>query len=365
MITSIKQAGMIFFMLTFLVANPYAATLKIAPPTMHITHSQPFTVNINIEEVADLYGASFDLIFDAAKLTVVKVEEGDFLRQATVSTSFLSRIDNEQGRVVIGLTRLGTVTGVSGSGTLVSITLRAKFSGTATIMIKNTLLKNSQLDVIPATLLDGLVIINPSQVILKITPATTEVLSNQTFTVIIDAKGAIDLYGASLDIIFDPDRLRVIESTEGGFLRQATISTSFLSKIDNEQGRVIMGISRLGQVSGVTGSGSLVAITMKAKSAGTTTLRLANMVMQDSAFDTLEVVPLTSTTIINILPAILKLQTESINVPTNQDVTVNVMIDKVVGLYGASFDILFDPSLLQGIAITAGNFLNQDGLQTA
>ena len=119
MIIFIKQILVICSMLTFLAANSYSAALKIAPDSINITSNQPFTMNINIEDVADLYGASLDLVFDSSKLMVVKVEEGDFLKQAAASTSFLNKIDNEQGRVIIGMSRLGQVSGVNGTGTLV------------------------------------------------------------------------------------------------------------------------------------------------------------------------------------------------------------------------------------------------------
>ncbi|MFH1962654.1 MAG: cohesin domain-containing protein [bacterium] len=364
MIIFIKQILVICSMLTFLAANSYSAALKIAPDSINITSNQPFTMNINIEDVADLYGASLDLVFDSSKLMVVKVEEGDFLKQAAASTSFLNKIDNEQGRVIIGMSRLGQVSGVNGTGTLVSITMKAKASGTAALRLTNIALKNSTLDTIPATIIDGCINIKLFPVTLVVAPPAAEILSNQTFTVTIAAKDAIDLYGASLDLIFDPDKLTVVKAEEGDFLRQSTTSTSFLNKIDNEQGRIIIGMSRLGQVSGINGTGTLAVITMKPKSSGTATLKLANAVLQDSSLDALGV-SLPAIPMISISSAILKIEPSITDAPTNQNVTVSILIDTVVGLYGASFDIIFDPSLLQGVNITEGNFLNQDGLQTA
>ncbi|MEK7274132.1 MAG: cohesin domain-containing protein, partial [Candidatus Desantisbacteria bacterium] len=355
----------IIIIIIFLAANAYSAALEITPDSVNITSMQPFTMDITVKDAVDLYGAGFDVTFDTGLIRVVEVREGTFLRDGATQTSFLKQIDNQQGRVVMGITRLGSIPGVNGSGTLATVVFKPISTGTATLKLQGCQIKDSHLDTIPTTVTDSLINIKLLPITLQIIPAITDVLSNQTFTVTISAKDAVDLYGASLDLIFDTDKLSVIEAKEGGFLKQATISTSFLNKIDNEQGKVIMGMSRLGQVSGVTGTGNLVAITMKAKSAGTATLKLTNMVMQDSAFDALEVAASSTSTAINILPAILKLQPETIDALTNQDVTVKVMVDKVAGLYGASFDILFDPSLLRGINITEGNFLSQDGLQTS
>jgi uncharacterized protein YhbP (UPF0306 family) len=337
--------------------------LEILPAEVTILSNQTFTVTITAKNAVDLYGASFDFVFDKDKLKVLKIKEGDFLKQATVSTSFLHKIYNEQGKVVIGTTRLGSITGVSGTGTLATIILKPKASGTTTLKLQNIQLKDSQLDIIPTSVIDSIVNIKLSPVILEILPAEATILSNQTFTVTITAKDAVDMYGASFDFIFDKGKLRVLEVDEGNFLKQATVSTSFLHKIDNEQGKVVIGITRLGSVTGVVGSGTLVSIIMKVKSSGTASLKLTNTLLQDSALDNLEVS--SSPTTINISGAGLKITPETTSVLTNQNFTIRVMIDKVVGLYGVSFDILFDSSLLKGIDIKEGNFLNQDGLQTA
>lgn len=358
-----NQLLLTFCIITFGAVSSHSATLKILPGTVTITSNQPFTMDITIEDVVDLYGIGLDIIFDTTTLKIVDVIEGDFLNHNGTKTSFQKHIDDQQGRVIIGITRLGSITGVSGSGTVATIILKPKSSGMSILKLQSVSLKDSQIDIITVSVIDSSVNIELSPVILEIIPTTTKIISNQTFTVTINAKDAVDLYGASFDFMFDSDKLRVIEVEEGDFLKQATISTSFLHKIDNEQGRVIIGISRLGQVSGVTGSGILVSIIMKAKSSGTTTLKLSNIKLQDSSLD---ISPWSATqTIINILPAILSIEPKIINVHTNQNFTVRVEIDKVAGLYGTSFDIVFDPSLLQGVDIIEGNFLNQNGLQTA
>lgn len=71
-----------------------------------------------------LSSADLQLLFDASMLTVVKVAEGDWLRDAGAQTVFENRSNFQTGRVNAGIRR-SAATGVTGNGTLLAVTLRA------------------------------------------------------------------------------------------------------------------------------------------------------------------------------------------------------------------------------------------------
>jgi len=125
---------------------------------------------------------------------------------------------------------------------------------------------------VPSTGTTPVVIVQPSQ-------STTQV--GQQLTVQVSVANAINLFGAPFYLIYDPSRLDVVGATEGGFLKSDGQSTVFLNSIDAQRGQVIIGLSRLGPVAGVSGSGNLAAITFRAKAAGTVTFTLQNVDFRD------------------------------------------------------------------------------------
>jgi hypothetical protein len=81
-----------------------------------------FVVEVRANAVEDLYGVSFDLQYPGELLTWRRgsFTEGTFLGEGGVDTQIL--IDRRPaGNLVVGITRVGDVPGVSGSGLLFSL----------------------------------------------------------------------------------------------------------------------------------------------------------------------------------------------------------------------------------------------------
>ena len=76
------------------------------------------------------------------------------------------------------------------------------------------------------------------------------------------------LYSAPFYLIYDPSLLEFIKASEGNFLKKDGKQTTFFQVNNPETGQVIIGLSRLGQAGGVTGSGTLATFTFRAKSSG-------------------------------------------------------------------------------------------------
>jgi hypothetical protein len=120
-------------------ANIYVDPNKIHNEDLSIPINGDFTIDINVEGAGDLFAFGFTLDFApyGRTLIVVAVEDGGFLDGEGIDTDFVYKTDIFKGEVKVGNTRLGGVPGVSGAGTLASITLRVTDAGSSPLNLKN------------------------------------------------------------------------------------------------------------------------------------------------------------------------------------------------------------------------------------
>ena len=105
----------------------------------------------------------------------------------------------------------------------------------------------------------------------------TPIHTGDTFTLDIRAENIFDMAGWQFDIAFDPAALEAVAVTEGDFLKINGGTTFFQSgSIDNARGKITgLSAARL-STQGVAGTGVLIQVRFKAKSAGETQLALQN-----------------------------------------------------------------------------------------
>jgi general secretion pathway protein D len=82
--------------------------------------------------------AAVSLKFDPAALEVVKVEEGDLLRQANAETRFNHTVDALGGRLAVGIARPGS-DGAQGQGRLFNVTFRVKAASPKSQILLNSM----------------------------------------------------------------------------------------------------------------------------------------------------------------------------------------------------------------------------------
>jgi general secretion pathway protein D len=114
---------------------------------------------------------------------------------------------------------------------------------------------------------------------------------NERFSVDITGAGVTNLYSASFIFSYDPAILDFEGASEGHFLNYDGKPTSFqaINASNNRQITVIH--SRVGNVGGVNGAGTLVSLTFKAKRQGAATLGLAALHFTDPGGGILDVIP--------------------------------------------------------------------------
>ena len=110
-----------------------------------------FTLDINAKDVYDMAGWQFDIEFDPAVLEVVEVNEGDFLKADGIDTYFQQgSIDNAAGRINgLSAARINP-DGVTGTGTLLSVTFLAKIDGETRLTLDNFQFGSITVEAIPA-----------------------------------------------------------------------------------------------------------------------------------------------------------------------------------------------------------------------
>jgi len=110
-----------------------------------------FNVNVDVANINDLYAYQLDLTFDPTLLAAVSVSEGPFLASGGTTFFIPGTIDNVGGSVTATADALiGAISGVSGSGTLLTFEFTAIAAGTSALDIANPILLDSSFNDITA-----------------------------------------------------------------------------------------------------------------------------------------------------------------------------------------------------------------------
>ena len=110
-----------------------------------------FTLDIRAENVFDLVGWQFDIAFGPAALEAIDVSEGDFLKTGGGATFFQSgSIDNAAGKITGLIAGRISEGGVSGTGSLLQVRLKAKSEGETELALQNFLFGSDTEESIPA-----------------------------------------------------------------------------------------------------------------------------------------------------------------------------------------------------------------------
>jgi hypothetical protein len=105
------------------------------------------TYNIEIADIADLFGYEFSINYDANYLRALSAAEGGFLATAGSTYGDVGTIDQASGTISYFFNSLiGFVPGASGSGLLATISFETIGVGTSAVSIVDTLFLNSDLN---------------------------------------------------------------------------------------------------------------------------------------------------------------------------------------------------------------------------
>lgn len=121
-------------------------TLRFSPEQTTVRIGSEVVVETVVENAYDVHGIATTIRFDSSKLRLVKIEEGGFLKQQNPTYLMYAISDARSDNLVIGLSSLGRVPGVNGSGMLFRIVFRATNKGQTKLEFVETALVSPTLE---------------------------------------------------------------------------------------------------------------------------------------------------------------------------------------------------------------------------
>jgi len=105
------------------------------PSTVQATKGNTFAVNLLISGAQNVYSVPVQLNYDPRMLQLVNVSNGGFLSQDGQAVALVHREDETVGQLMITASRPSGAGGVSGQGTVVTMTFQAKTTGQTPLTI--------------------------------------------------------------------------------------------------------------------------------------------------------------------------------------------------------------------------------------
>ena len=121
------------------VFTPGAGTTGITLTQGAATTTTTFLLEVRATSVTDLYGVAFNLSYPNSVLRFTSATAGTFLTGASMQAA-----ESPNGTVIVGLSKLGTAAGASGSGVLLTLQFEAIATGQGAFSFsRNTAINSS------------------------------------------------------------------------------------------------------------------------------------------------------------------------------------------------------------------------------
>jgi len=259
--------------------------LYVDPPSIIDTTKTPgtnFTININIKDVTDLFSYDLKLMYDTTLLNVATVSIGSFFPNPQ---KWRNETNEESGYVWYAVSMpAGSKAGVSGSGTLLTISFNVTSTGETILDLYTVKILNHISMTIPKNVYDGYFSNILRLTKLYVDPENTinpDLVAGKNFTINVNILNATLLYGFDFFLNYTTTVLTATNVTLGPF--------SSGSQIVHVEINDILGYVQYNVVMpGVTGDGILANITFTVDSIGESRLDLCNTRLVDSAGQPIE-----------------------------------------------------------------------------
>lgn len=131
------------------VAPVAASQLHFDPPMATMKTGDSKILGLSISNVNDLYSIPLLIHYNPATIQVEEVRDGGFLSGGTQAIAIVQQIDSQKGDIVVSATRKPNTPGVSGSGTLLGLVIRAVAPGTSALQVLQVNARDSQQRTVP------------------------------------------------------------------------------------------------------------------------------------------------------------------------------------------------------------------------
>jgi general secretion pathway protein D len=105
------------------------------PPTITAAKGNTFAVNLLISGAQNVYSVPVQMYYDPSRMQLLNVSNGSFLSQDGQTVALVHREDESTGTLTVTATRPPGAGGVSGQGTVITLTFMAKAAGQTPLTI--------------------------------------------------------------------------------------------------------------------------------------------------------------------------------------------------------------------------------------
>jgi general secretion pathway protein D len=131
--------------------GPGTPVLSLRPSAPEVNQNGSFTVNVQVDNVSELFSAPMRVKYDNKTLKLLEVVQGDFMKGDGQQVTFAESKAEADGVAIINLNRVPGSGGISGSGTLVTLKFQAIAKGTTAINFQDVALRDAKLQNITIT----------------------------------------------------------------------------------------------------------------------------------------------------------------------------------------------------------------------
>ena len=107
------------------------------------------TVGLAVDNAHDLFSIPLLLQYNPAVIEIEDIRNGGFLSGGTQEIAVVHQVNQQQGQAVVSATRRPNTPGISGTGTLLGIVIKAIAPGTSQLQVVQVNARDSQQKPIP------------------------------------------------------------------------------------------------------------------------------------------------------------------------------------------------------------------------
>jgi general secretion pathway protein D len=131
--------------------QPGGAAFAFDPAALNVKAGSTFAVNVLLNGVQNVNSVPVQISYDPNKLQVVNISNGGFLSQDGQAVALVHRDDSSSGTLQVTASRPPGSGGISGQGSVITLTMMAKAPGQSSLSINRGGARDSGMQPIPVT----------------------------------------------------------------------------------------------------------------------------------------------------------------------------------------------------------------------
>ncbi len=128
-----------------------SAIVSFDPPTLDQATGSTFTVNVNLAGGQNVFSVPLQIMYNPRVLQLLNVSNGTLLSQDGQTVALVNRDDSMAGILQVTASRPPGTNGISGDGSVFTLTFQARAPGQSTLSINRAALKNAAMQTTPAS----------------------------------------------------------------------------------------------------------------------------------------------------------------------------------------------------------------------